>query len=112
MSNAGGMSMGTESATDHDWTAKVVDKVDHVVGIVREKAVIPLTTIARWIVYGLVAGALGLMALVLLAIGLVRALDVYTGEGNVWIAHLLTGGIFTLGGLFLWSKRSASSVER
>ena len=92
-----------------DWTVKTADTVDRVVGVVRDKAVAPVTTGARWIVYGLLAAVLGVMALVLFAAGAVRALDAYTGEGNVWIAHLITGGLFTAVGLFLWSKRSAGS---
>lgn len=93
-------------AAASDWTVKAADTIDAVVGVVHEKAVVPVTTIARWLVYGVLAAIVGTMALVLTAITLVRVLDVYTGDGNVWIAHLITGGIFTLLGLFAWSKRS------
>lgn len=94
-----------EAATT-DWTVKSADTVDAIVGLVRDKAVVPVTTAMRWIVYGLLAAIVGTMSLVLLAAGTVRGLDVATGAGRVWIAHLITGGIFTLGGLFLWSKRA------
>lgn len=95
-----------EAATS-DWTVRTADTIDAVVGIVRDKAVLPVTTAMRWVVYGLLAAIVGTMAVVLLAAGVVRGLDIATGGGRVWIAHLITGGIFTLGGMFLWSKRAA-----
>jgi hypothetical protein len=55
-------------------------------------------------VAGLLAGVLGGVAAVLLAIGSFRALSVYLPD-DVWIAHLLVGGIFTVAGLFCWSRR-------
>jgi hypothetical protein len=93
-------------AATSDWTVKAADTIDAVVMVVHDKAVVPVTTIARWLVYGLLAAIVGTMALVLTAIALVRVLDIVTGDGRVWIAHLITGGIFTLAGLFAWSKRS------
>ncbi len=93
-------------AASGDWTVQAADTVDRLVGTVRDKAVVPVTGIARWLVFGLLAAIVGVAALVLLAIGVVRALDAYIpGDDNVWAAHLVTGAIFVLPGLFLWSKR-------
>jgi hypothetical protein len=94
-------------AATSDWTVKAADTIDAVVTVVHDKAVVPVTTVARWLVYGLLAAIVGTMALVLTAIAVVRVLDIVTGDGRVWIAHLITGGIFTLAGLFAWSKRSS-----
>lgn len=91
-------------APGDDWAAQAADTIDHVVGALRDRTAAPLTAIARTVVYGLLAAILGTMALVLFAIGLVRALDVYLPE-DVWAAHLITGGIFTLAGAFLWGRR-------
>ena len=52
----------------------------------------------------------GIVALVLLLIGLVRMADAYL-PGEVWIPYLVVGGIFTLLGLFLWRKRSVKTVK-
>lgn len=93
-------------AATSDWTVRAADTIDAVVTAVHDKAVVPVTTVARWLVYGLLAAIVGTMALVLVAIAVVRGLDVATGDGRVWIAHLITGGIFTLAGLFAWSKRA------
>lgn len=91
---------------DPDWTVRAADTVDAVVGVVRDKAVVPITTAARWAVYGILAAIVGTAAAVLVVAGLVRAIDVYTGAGNVWIAYAIVGGIFVVAGLFLWSKRT------
>ncbi len=90
-----------------DWTSQVADAVDTVVELGREKAVEPARTFGRAVVYGLLATFLLLSALTILAIGAFRALAVYLPE-DVWAAHLIVGGIFTLAGLFSWSKRRPS----
>ena len=87
-----------------DWAAQTADSIDRVIGSVRSKTTEPVERVARFLVYGLVAAIMGIAALVLLSAGLVRALDVAI-PGEVWSAHLVTGGIFTLLGLFLWRKR-------
>ena len=95
---------------DDDWTVQAADRIEGLVSSVRDKTTVPLTTVARGVVYGLVAAFAGGVALVLLAITLVRVIDVYTGEGNVWIAHLAIGMLFTLVGVWAWRKRRP--VER
>ncbi len=91
-----------------DWTAQAADTVERVVGRIRDKTSMPLTTVARALVYGVMAGIMGLTVMVLLSVGLVRAVDVVTGDGNVWIAHLIVGGIFVVAGGLLLRKATAS----
>ena len=98
------------SGTEGDWAAQTADHIDRIVGSVRGKTSEPLERIARIAVYGVVAAIVGLAALVLLAILVVRALDVAI-PGQVWSAHLVAGGIFTLVGLFLWRKRTVKTVK-
>lgn len=90
-----------------DWTTQAADTVERVVGGIRDKTTVPLTTVARALVFGLLAAVMGVAALVLVAIALVRILDTYL-PGNVWAAHLLVGGIFTAAGGFLLRKATAS----
>ena len=96
--------------TGGDWAAQTADTIERVVGSVRGKTSEPVERVARMVVYGLVAGVLGLTALVLLVIGLIRVLDAYL-PGEVWIPYVGLGGIFTLAGLFLWRKRSVKTVK-
>lgn len=96
----------SEEPTSSDWAAETADRIEAAVDAVRRRTSVPLTKVARAIVYGLVAGVMAIVALVLLLIALVRALDVYL-PGKVWAAHLVVGAVFTLVGLFLWGKRGA-----
>jgi len=91
---------------DTDWAARTADTIERVVGSVHNKAVAPVTSAARWIVYGLVAAAVGMAALVLLAIGIVRVVVAYVPPHEAYAAEGYAGGIFFLVGLFLWSKRA------
>lgn len=85
-------------------TGKVIGTVDRLNSISAK----PLTLVARGLVYGILGGVLALTVLVLLTIGALRALDVYL-PGEVWSAHLALGSLFTLAGLFLWTKRRPSN---
>ena len=84
---------------------QAADTVERLVGGLRDKTAVPLTTIARALVYGLLAAVMAIATAVLVVIGVLRAVDVYL-PGEVWSAHLLVGGIFTLLGGFLLRKAS------
>jgi hypothetical protein len=109
-----GPSAPARSQIDPDWTVQATDTIESVVTAIRDKTVVPITTIARGIVYGLIAGVLGLVALVLVAITLIRFLDVYLPFDplgrRVWVADTIVGGIFTLAGLFF--LRKAKNAKR
>jgi len=89
--------------TDGDWAVQTADTIERLVGSVRSNTSDRLVSAARLVVLGFLAGIMGTAALVLTAIGLVRLLDAYLPSG-VWVADLIIGGIFTLGGLFLWRR--------
>ena len=93
------------AARDDDWTVQAADRIEGLVASIHSKTTVPLTTVARGIVYGLLAAFAGGTALVLSSIAAVRGIDVLTGAGNVWIAHLIVGMVFTLAGVFFWRKR-------
>ena len=95
---------GPLDVTSPDWPAQAADRVVETVDSIRAKTTVPLQTAARAIVYGFVAAVMATAAIVLLAIGAVRFIDVWI-PGDVWRAHLVVGMLFTLVGLFLWSKR-------
>ena len=94
-----GPSTGTTSA---DWTVQVADTIESVVGSVRDKTAVPLETVARALVYGILIAVVGTAALVLSTIILVR-LGSYVFQ--VWAVYLILGILFSGLGLFLWRKR-------
>ncbi len=99
--------------TDPNWAADLADTVERVVGSVRDKTTKPLVTATRAVVYGLLAGILGIAALVLaLAIatrGLQALLDIpFKRSASVYVSYLIVGGIFSLAGVFVLSKRHSN----
>ncbi len=89
--------------------AKAADLVDSAVSLVRDKAIRPLILVARGIVYGTVAAVLAIFVLVMLAVGLIRLLDVYAFPGNIWASYLLVGFVFSAAGITLWALRTSRS---
>lgn len=90
------------ASTGADWAVQIADTIESVVGSVRDKTAVPLETVARALVYGILVAVIGVTALVLVTISAVRLLD-YVLE--IWAAYAIVGGLFTLMGLFLWRKR-------
>jgi len=96
-------------AAERDWTSEVTDRIESVVGAVRSKTTVPITTAARATVFGLVAGVLGASAFFLLILAGVRVLDVYLPfhplGRRVWVVDGAASAIFLASGAFLWRKR-------
>jgi hypothetical protein len=96
-----------------DWTVEVTDRIESVVGAVRDKTAVPATNAARLLIFGFVAGVLAMVALFMLAQGLLRILYVYLPihplARRVWVADAIVAAIFLGSGAFLWLRREARS---
>ncbi|MGH9057757.1 MAG: hypothetical protein ACRDYY_18145 [Acidimicrobiales bacterium] len=92
-----------------DWTVQAADRFESVVVAVADKTAVPATKVARMVVFGIVAGLLGIVILLLLVIGVIRVLDVYLPfhplARRVWVVDAGMGGIFLGVGTLLWRKR-------
>jgi tetrahydromethanopterin S-methyltransferase subunit F len=99
---------------DEDWAAGAADAIERAVQSVRAKTADPLERVVRLVVYGLLAGIVGIAIGVLLAIaafrGLVELLDL-VWQPEVWLAYLILGGIFVSAGLLVWTRRTAKSEK-
>ncbi len=89
------------------WPAQATDTIVKVVDGVRDKTTGPITKLARAIVFGTFAAVVGLVALVVLSVLLVRFMNNYFFDHNVWIAHLVLGALFTVAAVVVWSKAVA-----
>lgn len=99
-----------------DWPAQAADAIEKAVQGVRDKTTGPAITAARWLVAGLFALVAGTAIAILLAVMLVRILDIVLpdsvfGEQHVWAAHLLVGLPLFITGLVLLSKRSRGEPD-
>ncbi len=100
----------TANDSKRDWVDDATDTIERVVDGIRDKSVVPLTTAARAVVYGILAAFAGIAALALFTILLVRLLDTYLDyipgiSEQVWVAYLVTGAIFVIAGAFCHSKK-------
>lgn len=96
-----------------DWPAQATETIVTQVGNIRDKTTGPVLKGVRYAVYAAFAVGLGTVALVILVIGSVRALDNYLpssvfGESHTWAAHSIIGAVlFTVGFvLFFWKART------
>jgi hypothetical protein len=90
-------------APDGDWATRTAESIERVVQAVRDRTTRPLLLAGRAVVYGLLAAILGVAAVVLLAILVVRLLTVLTGKA--WLAELIVGALFTVAGIVLLMMR-------
>lgn len=88
------------------WTVQAADAIEKTVAAVRDRTVAPAQRAARAIVYGVLAGFCVVVAVLLLAIVGFR---VITLALPVWTTWMLLGGIFVVGGLFCWTRRTRSA---
>ncbi len=98
--------------TDPNWAPDLANQITTLVGTVRDKTTNNAVKAVRAVVFGLLALFLGLVALVLLLVIVTRGLQsllslAFDWDRSVYLSYLILGGILTLGGMLLMSKRSA-----
>jgi hypothetical protein len=92
-----------------DWATQATDTVEQVVGLLRDRTVVPAKTASRAIVFGLLTGFFVATAIVLVVIAFFRGVFIITGR--VWGAYFIVGGIMILAGAFCWVMRSPRGDE-
>jgi hypothetical protein len=96
--------------TDPNWATEVTAQITTLVGNVREKTTDNAVKAVRGLVFAMIGLVLGLVAVVLLLIITTRALqsllDIWLAwDKSVWLSYFVVGGILTVAGLFLMSRR-------
>lgn len=94
-----------------DWTVQAADAIERVVGGIRDKTSVPLTTVARALVYGVLVAVMGIAVVVFVAIVAVRFADSYI-PGGVWAPYLILGGILSFAGALLLRKASSATGSK
>ena len=93
------------------WQARVIDTVEDTVTAVHDRVIRPLLLAARAVVYGIIVASMALVMSILISIALVRLLDVYAFRGRVWASDALVGGLLTVLGLVVWTKRRSPGTS-
>ena len=84
-------------------STRALDTIDSVVATVNDKAVRPAIVAARGIVFGVVIAVVAVVVVIMFSIGFIRVTSMY--GHRVWISYLALGGLFTLAGAILYSRR-------
>lgn len=101
--------------TDPNWAPDLTEQITTFVGNVRDKTTNNAVKAARGVVFGLLGLFLGLVTLVLVLIiatrGLQSLLDIVTSwQRSVYLSYFIVGGILTVAGLLLMSKRHSTDA--
>ena len=102
--------MAGNPLTDPNWATEFTQTIVESIDKVRNRTTKPIVMIARGLVFGLLIAFLGVMALVLLLVGLSRGLInllewPFDHDSAVWISHLIVGSLLVLLGAILMIKR-------
>ena len=89
-----------------EWPGKAVDLIDLVIDTIRDKVIRPVILVGRSIVFGLLIAALVIVLAVAVSVAVLRLLDVYAFAHHVWASYTVLGVVFTIVGLWAWSKRT------
>jgi hypothetical protein len=96
------------AGADGDWPAQITGQIVRVVDQVKAKTTRPATLAVRGLVYGLIAGLLGITIAVVAFIGLFRLADRIRNliiEDSVWLTYLVVGALFVVVGAVLFASR-------
>ena len=89
-----------------NWTNQAADAIEKTVATVRDRTVEPAQRAAKVVVFGTLAVCCIITALLLLAIAGFKVLNYVM---PIWAAWMALGGIFIVGGLLCWTRRTGGS---
>lgn len=93
-----------------EWPAQAADTIVDTIGKVREKTTRPAIVAARAVVYGTMAAIVGLTALILALVLVVRLWANYV-PGHVWIIYAILAVVLTVAGTVFLKKATGPAVR-
>ncbi len=97
-----------EPAGKDDFPSKIAEGLETLALRIRGVTVDKAETAAKWAALGLALFVLGLLALTLLLVGLLRILGEALGTE---VAYAILGGLFLVAALLLWSQRRPKETD-
>lgn len=102
--------------TDDNWADTTVDRIDGIVGVVRDRVTNNAVKAVRGVVFGLIGLLLGIVlaivGMIMVTRGLQSLVSLFTGNSgtghsrSVYISYLIVGGLMLLGGGLCMRRRS------
>jgi hypothetical protein len=106
------MSTSRDPAVREDWAALITEKLEWLVGLIRDHSVRPAAKAVRIAVVAVIGLLVSLIVLGGLAIGVVRLFDHDVFRGRVWATSFLFGGILLgVGSVLLRASVKARSGD-
>ena len=108
--------MAGNPLTDPNWASDFTETIIDTVDKVRDRTTKPVVMAARGLVFGLLSVFLGLMALVLLLVGISRGLInllewPLDHDSAVWVSHIVLGSLLCLvGAIFMVRRQSKEGI--
>lgn len=101
--------------TDPNWAADVTDLIERSVAQIRHRTTRPIVMAARGVVFGLLAGITGIVALTLFTVAFFRGVQAVLEvpldhETAVWVSYLLVGVLLVIVGLIAMAKRHTKEL--
>ncbi|ACU53004.1 hypothetical protein Afer_0029 [Acidimicrobium ferrooxidans DSM 10331] len=87
-----------------DVAARVATWVGEAVSLIRSRTVDPAAFVARVLVYGLLAAAVGVVVLILSIDAVVKLLDAYAFGNRVWITEFVVAALSLAGSAVAWRR--------
>lgn len=100
----------TAPAVEPDWPSKLTETIVEQVDAIRDKTTGPVLKGARYAVFAAMGISLGTVALIILLVGAVRALNNYL-PGDVWAAYVVLGAPLFLLGLALYVFKATKKPD-
>jgi len=96
--------------TDPHWASDIADQIITLTGRVKEKTTDNAIVVVRGVVFGLLGAILGIVLITLLLILFTRLLQAILSNWIDWstavyVSYFVIGGLLTLTGAFLMTKR-------
>ncbi|MDA2944995.1 MAG: hypothetical protein O2925_08520 [Actinomycetota bacterium] len=102
--------------TDDNWADNTVERVDRIVGVVRDRVTNNAVKAVRAVVFGLIGLLLGIalaiVGMIMVTRGLQSLVSLFTGNADighsrsVYVSYLIVGGLLLLGGGMCMRRRS------
>ena len=105
--------MPSTPLTDPTWATETTDRVVSNIDLVRSKTTQNIVYAARALVFGLIGVIVGVFALVIALVMLMRGLQsllelATTWERAVYLSYFVVGGLFTIAGIVLFKRRNTA----
>ena len=95
-----------------DLVDRLLAAVDHLLDVVHDKVLRPIIMAARALAYGLIIVLAAVVFVVVLVIGFIRLLNIYSFNGHECLSYVVVGAASLIFGLVIWRRRRPLKLRK